>query len=180
MIFEIWKDVLGYEGKYQVSNIGRVKSIPRIRKGNRNAVWITKEKILSFSQHNCGYRHVTLFMNGQRTTIFIHILVASAFHCNPDNKPQVNHINGIKSDNRVENVEWSTSSENGKHAYRMGLQKARKGVNNEQCKLTFEQVGMIREEYASGSATQKDIALKYGVSDSRICNIVNFKARVTV
>lgn len=175
-----WKDIAGYEGRYQVSNIGEVKSLARIRKGNRdNAFWLTKEKILSQSIHKCGYRHVTIFTNGQRKTILTHILVAQSFIPNPENKPQVNHKNGIKSDNRLENLEWATVSENGLHSYKIGTQKPRLGEKNELCKLSFAQVESIRQEYQRGGITQLELAKKHGVTDSRICNIVNYKARIS-
>lgn len=179
-IGEDWKAIPGFEESYQVSSLGMVKSIARIRKGKtESAFWITKEKILSFSKHRCGYKHVALFSNGKRNTILIHILIARAFIPNPENKPQVNHKNGIKGDDRLENLEWCTVSENGKHSYRLGMQKPRLGERNELCKLSFSQVESIRQEYKAGSVTQLELAIKYGVADSRISNIINYKARVS-
>lgn len=105
---EIWKDVVGYEGIYQVSNLGRVKSLPR------NGT-IKQERILKPHRVQ-GYLLAELFNRGAHKGKRIHRLVAEAFIPNPDNKREVNHIDGDKHNNRVENLEWVTSSENQLHA----------------------------------------------------------------
>lgn len=111
---EIWKDIVGYEGVYQVSNFGNILSL--------NYNHTKKMKILKPSIDGCGYKIVSLFSNKRKTTKTIHRLVAIAFIPNPLNKPEVNHINGIKSDNNLSNLEWLTISENCKHKYKIGLQ----------------------------------------------------------
>ena len=106
---EEWRDIKGYEGKYQVSNLGRVKSLYFI---NRQAT-IPREKILKFGHNKQGYPHVHLCKNNKTSkSIFVHKLVAEAFIPNPNNHPVVNHINEIKTDNRVENLEWCTQQYN--------------------------------------------------------------------
>ncbi len=113
----IWKPVKGFEGFYEVSNLGNVKSLPR------NGT-IKKDKILIGGIDNGGYRIFNLSKNGSNSTKTAHRLVAITFIPNPENKEQVNHINGIKTDNRVENLEWNTMDENMQHAYKTGLNKS--------------------------------------------------------
>lgn len=96
---EIWKDIKGYEGKYQISNFGRVKSLPR------NGT-INKERILKTKLTKFGYERVYLRNKNTRTWFLIHRLVAMYFIPNPDNLPQVNHKDECKTNNHVENLEW--------------------------------------------------------------------------
>lgn len=116
MIKEIWKDINCYEGIYQVSDLGRVKSLNYNHTG--------KEVIMKNYENKNGYMYIFLYSNGKCNNLRIHRLVCSAFIDNPENKKEVNHKNGIKSDNRVENLEWATHSENQKHAYNTGLKKS--------------------------------------------------------
>jgi hypothetical protein len=110
---EIWKDVIGYEGLYQVSNYGRVKALPKLKPANKG-YYITKEIILK-AGIDCGYKKVVLTNNGLRSTKKVHRLVASAFL--GDKKDLcVNHIDSNRSNNNVNNLEWVTHLENIRHA----------------------------------------------------------------
>lgn len=102
---EIWKDIEGFEGLYQVSNLGRVK---RFATG----------KVLKSGKDGGGYLQVDLCKNGKRKTHRIHRLVAQAFIPNPEHKPEVNHIDEIKTRNMVSNLEWMTAKENSNHGTR--------------------------------------------------------------
>ena len=117
---EVWKDISGYEGVYQVSNLGRVKSMRKW--SSVQGRYCQREKILKQYQSKTGYLQINLKSEGTRKLGLIHRLVAQAFIPNPDNKREVNHINGNKTDNRVENLEWCTSQYNTVHAYKTGLE----------------------------------------------------------
>ena len=107
---EIWKDVKGFEGKYKVSNLGNIYSIK-------------KDIIISPTYNHKGYLRVSLY-NKKQYILTIHRLVAKAFIPNPKNLPQVNHKDGNKTNNCVENLEWCDNSYNIKEAYRLGLKKS--------------------------------------------------------
>lgn len=117
---EIWKDIDGYEGIYQVSNMGRVKSFDMEVKYPTGTVRIQKGRILRPGS-NMGYPRVNLCKNSISTPKLIHRLVAIAFIPNPANMPEVNHIDGIKANANVNNLEWVTGSGNMKHAHKTGL-----------------------------------------------------------
>lgn len=117
---EIWKPVVGYEEQYEVSINGVVKRLDKISV-NESGLTIKKGKILKTRVNNRGYVEVRLSKHNKQSTTFLHIILAKAFIQNPDNKPQVNHLNGIKIDNSIDNLEWCTHAENIKHAHKLGL-----------------------------------------------------------
>jgi len=115
LVEEIWKDVVGYEGLYQISNFGNVKSFPHNRRYTT--------QLLKPAHFPNGYTFVYLWKNGHKKMFMIHRLVAVNFIPNYENKPEVNHKNGIKDSNFADNLEWATCAENSKHAFDTGLNK---------------------------------------------------------
>ena len=147
---EIWKDVVGYEGSYQVSNIGRVKSVPRVIIRGNGWPHPVRERILRPAKKSDGYLSCALCVGKKLRSFTIHRLVASAFLANnlPDSADvTVDHINGVKTDNRAENLEYVTRTENVRRSFKMGLQPSKNGVLNGLAKLTQSQADMIRECY---------------------------------
>lgn len=156
-----FKEIIGLSG-YFVSDDGVVKSM----KFNKSI--IMKQKL------DKGYYRINLCHKGKKIMFNTHRLVLEAFTSNPLNLPQVNHINGIKTDNRVENLEWCEASFNQKHAYRLGLSLPNNGEKHGMHKLTDKEVQEIRELKTIMSGI--DIAKKFNISRSRVSEICNNKA----
>lgn len=117
---EIWRDIVGYEHYYQVSNLGRIKTCDKLLLDASSNTILIKGKLLK-SVTVGKYKGITLYKNNVGKSTRTHRLVAEAFIPNPDNKPQVNHIDADKANNNLSNLEWVTISENIKHAFAMGL-----------------------------------------------------------
>lgn len=147
---EIWKDIEGFRDVYEVSNLGRVRSKDHYVKLRGNHQRIQYGRVLKNVPCGRGYNRVALVYDNQKYKMCkVHRLVAKAFIPNAENKPMVNHINGIKTDNRVENLEWCTAKENINHAFATGLMsnisyahldkvrelKMKKVINNENGKI---------------------------------------------
>jgi hypothetical protein len=116
---EIWKPIKGYESLYEISNRGTIRKI-------------NNKKLKMPHKHRMGYLKVMLYSNGKEKSFYLHRLIAKAFIPNPKNYPCVNHINGTKNDNSINNLEWCTRSQNTQHAYNTGLIKS--GKNHVQSK----------------------------------------------
>ena len=112
---EIWKDIKGYEGRYQVSNMGRVKSLGRTTSAKNNSEQYRKERFLKPMTSRNGYLQVNLYDSYGKKRFAVHRLVCEVFHENPENKPCVNHIDENKTNNTASNLEWCTYQENINH-----------------------------------------------------------------
>ena len=173
-IKEIWKDIKGYEGLYQVSNLGNIKNTQ------------TNKQIKKCS--NLNYYKIGLYKKAIKTQFLVHRLVAEAFIPNPENKPQVNHINGIKTDNRVENLEWVTQSQNMTHASKNNLIKKVKKYKIDENFLYNEYIineksinQIVKELNNFCSISTLNRALKYynipirSIAESNICRYKQIK-----
>lgn len=157
---EIWKDVVGYEGLYEVSSLGQVRS--------KKTKLIKKQRLM-----NRGYPAVTL-----KRMELVHRLIAKAFVENPYNKEQVNHINGIKTDNSLDNLEWVTHAENQRHAFKIGLKKANElfgtgkqaGENNFGNKYSKDLIIKVKEMFKNGKKV-KEVNILTGISISHLYSI---------
>jgi len=162
---EKWKDIEGYEGIYQVSNLGGIKTLnPRY-----------KNKII-LKPYGKSYSNIFLYKNNEkRRRYMVHRLVAKAFIPNPENKPMVNHINGVKADNHVSNLEWVTAKENIAHACKLGIGTV--GERNGLSKITNEQARYIRKVYKPFDKEfgNKALSIKFGMNINNISNIITNK-----
>jgi len=122
---EIWKDIKGFEGYYQISNIGNIKSLEKfVNHHNSNTgVCFRKEKILKKFYNKSGYLDVYLYKNNKRYIKKVHRLVGKAFIPNPKFKKTINHIDSNRLNNNINNLEWNTYKENTEHAYNFGNRK---------------------------------------------------------
>lgn len=163
---EQWKDVVGYEGIYQVSDHGRVK---RVARGPSTY----PGRILSPTHNSSGYVIVPLCQGGKQVGKCVHRLVAEAFlGPAPSPKHEANHKDGNKDDNHAKNLEWLTCSENTKHAYRVLGIEPRRGERSGMSKLTRCDVRRIRMLYATGEYTQAELGDMFGVARDTIGHII--------
>jgi len=162
---EIWKDVAGYEGFYQVSNRGRIMRVA----GGKGAT-IGRILIPVLNRHT-GYLRVTLCRNGKRSCLYVHRLVAETFLKKPSpDHDEVNHKSGNKHHNGIENLAWVTGLENSRHASEHGLNAH--GEAHGCSRLTRQQVRQIRQLYATGDYLQRDLGDMFGVHQAHIGDIV--------
>lgn len=164
---EQWRDAVGYEGRYRVSSLGRILSLPK-RHGQRGMV---AERIINGSVKRCGHRAITLHDScGKMRVIMVHRLVASAFIGVPQDGQCVNHINGNKLDNRPGNLEWCTISENSLHAARAGLLSPPKTYGS--AKISAEDAREMRLLRKAGASVSQ-LRAAYGLSAKGIRRVIN-------
>lgn len=163
---EVWKDIAGYEGLYQVSNLGRVKSTPRSR---------TKGGIMTQHYDKRGYKVVMLCKDAKAKMCKVHRLVAGAFIPNPDNKPQINHKDECKTNNCVFNLEWCDNLYNarygtkGKRAYATRKRTGSGFVNEEKAVVQYDLNGRYIKEYPSETEAAKSLGNKDQSNISKCC-----------
>jgi hypothetical protein len=164
---EEWKDVVGYEGIYQVSSLGRVMRVA----GGHGA---TPGRIMKPMRDGNGYLQVSLYRDRKRARLYVHRMVAIAFLGQQPPGCEVNHKNGDRDDPRAENLEWVTRSENHRHAYRvLGREAApSKGEAHGRSKLTRDDVKRIRMLYATGEYLQAELGEMFGVTGATIGQVV--------
>ncbi len=174
---EVFKDIVGYEGIYQISNLGNVKSLERtcLVRRKSNSIRLVKERILKPSKNTGGYLQVMLYSNNGATHSkgnwhLLHRLIAIAFITNPKNKREVNHVNGTKADNRLENLEWATPKENSQHAYINKMKLPLMGETNGNSILTGSKVLDIKNRLKNGESIHF-LSTCYSVSASTISHI---------
>jgi hypothetical protein len=165
------KTVPGFEGLYAVTKNGRVWTYARRAKGA--VKYHIKGRFLTPQADEKGYLHVNLVKDGKIHVINVHRLIAKAFIPNPNNVAQVNHKNAVKSDNRVQNLEWCTAKQNSIHAIKVGVGAF--GERNGMSKLTEADAALIRELYAEGNLTYRALGQRYGVTYHPIYAIVHGK-----
>lgn len=172
LVNEVWKDIKGFEGMYQVSNWGRVRSAERVVVTLKGITRLMKSKMLiPINNGKSGeenYVFIRLRKDGKDHKRYIHRLVAEAFLPNPFNYPQVNHKDGNKRNNEVDNLEFSTASLNIQHAYDNGLIE---------CKISDEDARFICRVYKPRDSVygQRPLAARFGVSHAAIYSIVHGK-----
>lgn len=175
---EIWKEVEGYNGIYFVSNLGNVKSVDHYCE-NRVGSGKQTGKTLKKQPSKKGYLRVSLSLNKVKFTTGVHILVAKSFVENPEKKPQVNHKDGIKTNNYPDNLEWCTNQENQIHAVENGLVKHNLGEKHHLSKLTNNQVKNIRQLSKLGF-TGKELAKDHNISTVAMSKILSNKTYINI
>lgn len=177
---EMWKPIIDFEGQYEVSDMGRIKYVPktimRFRKDTlKSHSTSLKGKTTNGYLNRKGYLVTKLWKDGNKKCVIMHRVVAINFIPNPYNLPQVNHIDGVKTNNKVQNLEWCNNSHNIKHAYANGLM-SRKGERQNTCKIKDADVLEIREFYSKNpKALLRIYADKLNITKTSVCRIIKRK-----
>lgn len=160
--FKSLKGLVDYGNNYEVSNLGRVRN----HKTGR---------ILKFDTAHTGYHQVKLSYEGKKKNCLVHRAVALAFLPNPDNKREVNHKDGSKTNNLLSNLEWATSKENQEHAMEHGLQRVLIGEECGIAKLTEDKVREIRRLHSTGEYSHSQLGKLFDIGKRNITQIVNYR-----
>jgi hypothetical protein len=176
---EFWIPIVGYEGLYEVSNLGNTRSLDRILSHPSKGRITKRGGIKKQTPTKRGYKSVTLSKLGKSKTLLVHRLVAIAFIPNTNKKPCINHKDGVKTNNNVENLEWVTHSENIKHSWDIGIrvysdeQKLMVGDGSPARKVKEVDRKIIYECLVRKIHTKQELAEKYNVHKTTINNIFN-------
>ena len=171
---EEWKDILGFEGFYQASNLGRIKSLERFRKGKNGSLVTVKEKILKPRLNNNGYYQVELCKNSKVRFYYVHRLVYEVFNGTIPEGLQVNHINEVKTDNRLSNLNLMTCKENnnyGTHNERVSKKMTNGKLSKPVLQFTLDNI--LIKEYASTHQVEREL----GFAQGHICGCCNGKLK---
>ena len=171
---EIWLPIIGYEGYYEVSNLGKVKRVKQYQPSCRKKGITHRSNTLKNCVNNRGYVRLLLSKDGVSKSFKLARLVAFHFIENPNNLPYVNHIDGNKTNDISTNLEWCSQAENVQHAYEHQLRKTSEGIGH-RIRLNKEDATNIREIYNNKELNQREIAEKYNVSLATINGIINNK-----
>ncbi len=171
---ETWKPVTGYEALYEVSDLGRIRSMDRICQHKNGATSTRRGRILKPALR-AGYPFINLCLDGIHRQVHVHRLVAEAFCPKEPGNEVVNHLDGDKTNNHAANLEWTTHQGNAAHAFASGLNRARHGEESHSSKLTADQVAAIRTSLINGE-TGVALAEKHGVHVMTISNIRNARS----
>lgn len=172
---EKWAPIKEHEQLYAVSNYGRIKSLFREIKGKNGICYRYSEKLHTPQVDEHGYHRVTFRKNTIPKQWSVHRLVADHFMDNPKNLPQVNHKNGDKSDNNINNLEWCTASQNMQHGYDELDHERMRGEKNGMTKLTPELIVLIKKSYSELKSFTKT-GLQFGISGTHVWRIVKNKS----
>lgn len=167
---EQWKDIKGYEGIYQISDFGRVKSLAK--------AWSVGKKgdtILKSGSHKQGYRNVTLCVDKVKSVKLVHRLVASHYCKNENNYKIVNHLDSVTNNNFKNNLEWTTYTGNAIHGFNFGFRIGRKGSSHHNVKLTELEILEIKKVYKTGNYSQKKVADLFKISQTHVQRIISGK-----
>jgi len=168
---EVWKDVLGWEEFYEVSNMGRVRSKDRVCPSRWGSPTIRRGRVRKLSEGGSGYLIVHLSDGDRRCHPLVHRLVAQAFCPQRIDSECVNHKDGDKHNNKSENLEWVTNSQNSRHAVQSGLRHGKKGSQSHLSKISEQQVIEIIKLIATSRLTLSQIGSRYGISKTAIMHI---------